>query len=177
MGETAGVQLFQRRRWLQADHLDDGLAAFVCQLAWINDQTGLEMAGWRLVDEGRPGAILATTTYVDHAWFLAEVARLQTLPGYGPVNDATAVLTIGEDAFERWDSTAGLPTGWAPGAMFSQATVPEGTPSRCEGATRWTNAEGSVGRLAWVLDGEWPDDCPTVDPASGIRLEGWVRIH
>ncbi|MEO2157083.1 MAG: hypothetical protein ABGY30_10755, partial [Acidimicrobiales bacterium] len=114
---------------------------------------------------------------VDHAWFLAEVARLQTLPGYGPVNDATAVLTVGEDAFERWDSTAGLPTGWAPGAMFSQATVPEGTPSRCEGATRWTNAEGSVGRLAWVLDGEWPDDCPTVDPASGIRLEGWVRIH
>ena len=149
----------------------------MCQLAWINDQTGLEMAGWRLVDEGRPGAILATTTYVDHAWFLAEVARLQTLPGYGPVNDATAVLTVGEDAFERWDSTAGLPTGWAPGAMFSQATVPEGTPSRCEGATRWTNAEGSVGRLAWVLDGEWPDDCPTVDPASEIRLEGWVRIH
>ena len=93
-----------------------------------------------------------------------------TLTTYGL--DIEGVLTVGEDAFERWDSTAGLPTGWAPGAMFSQATVPEGTPSRCEGATRWTNAEGSVGGIAWVLDGEWPaglwlGDDLSADVASG----------
>ena len=182
MGETARMQLFQRRRWIQPARVSDGLLAFIHQLAWINDQTGLEMAGWRRSDGDQPGAILATTTYDDHAWFLTEVARLQTLADYGPVNDATGALTVGEDAFERWDSTAGVPTGWALGGMFSQVTAPEGTPSPCEGAIRWTNAEGSVGGLAWVLDGEWPaglwlaDDLPA-GVASGIRLESWKRIH
>ena len=176
-GETAGVQFFQRRRWIQQDRIDDGLAAFVRQLAWINDHTGLEMAGWRRSDGDLPGAILATTTYGDHAWFLTEVARLQTLADYGPVNDATLALTLGEDAFERWDSTAGVPTAWAPGPMFSQVTAPEGTPSPCEVATRWTNAEGSVGRDAWVLVGEWPAGVMPADAASGIRLERWIRIH
>ena len=176
------MQLFQRRRWVQPDRVSDGLLAFIHQLAWINEQTGLEMAGWRRNDGDQPGAILATTTYDDHAWFLAEVARLQTLTHYGPVNDATGALTVGEDAFERWDSTAGVPTGWALGGMFSQVTAPEGTPSPCEGAIRWTNAEGSVGGVAWVLDGEWPagwwpaDDLPA-GVASGIRLENWTRIH
>ena len=61
-GETAGVQFFQRRRWIQQDLVDDGLSAFVRQLAWINDHTGLEMAGWRRSDGDLPGAILATTT-------------------------------------------------------------------------------------------------------------------
>ena len=182
MGETARMQLFQRRRWIQPDLVGEGRQAFIHQLAWINDQTGLEMAGWRRNDGGNPGAILATTTYDHHAWFLTEVARLQTLADYGPVNDATVALTFGEDSFERWDSTAGIPTGWVLGGMFSQATAPGGTSSPCEGATRWTNAEGSVGGIAWVLDGEWPADLWLADDlsgdvASGIRLESWTRIH
>ena len=176
-GETAGMQFFQRRRWIQPDRVGEGVQAFIHQLAWINDQTGLEMAGWRRSDGDHPGAILATTTYDRHAWFLTEVARLQTLADYGPVNDATLALTLGEDAFERWDSTAGVPTAWEPGPMFSQVTAPEGTPSPCEVATRWTNAEGSVGRDAWVLGGEWPAGVWPADAASGIRLERWKRIH
>jgi hypothetical protein len=165
------MQFFQRRRWVHPDCLGDGLAAFTCQLVWINDHTGLEMAGWRRTDGDHLAAILATTTYDDHAWFLAEVARLQTLAGYGPVNDATAALTVGQDAFERWDSTAGLPGDWELGGMFSQITAPAGTSSPCEGASRWTNAEGAEGQAAWILK----DDIATGPDTVG-RRENWMLL-
>ena len=78
------MQLFQRRRWIHPDRVDAGLDAFVRQLAWIDARTGLDMAGWRRTDSiGRTGAILASTIYADHSWFLAEVARLQTLMDEG----------------------------------------------------------------------------------------------
>ena len=176
MGETGGVQLFQRRRWIHPDHLDDGMAAFVCQLAWINEHTGLEMTGWRRTDGDHPGAILATTPYEDHAWFLGEVARLQTLVDYGPVNDTTAALTVGKDAFERWDAPPDTPADWLSGwSFFLQVTAPEGT--RAWPGQGWTNAEGADGRITWLLDGEWPVDNRPAHVASGGRQERWTRIH
>jgi len=171
VGETDGVQLFQRRRWLQPERVDEGLRAFSRQLAWINDHTGLEMDAWRRSEGDEPGAILATTTYVDHAWFLAEVARLQTLPGYGPVNDATAVLTVGEDAFERWDSPVDLPENWALGDSFMQLTVPDGTPSPPDGAAVWNNVEGAEGQVARILD-----SAIATEPDTVARRETWSRL-
>lgn len=166
------MQLFQRRRWVDPDRLTEGLAAFVHQLVWINEHTGLEMAAWRRTDGPHRGAILATTTYDDHGWFLAEVVRLQTLTEYGPINEATAALTIGEDAFERWDSSAGLPVYWDLGDSFTQVTVSEGTPAPAEGATLWRNAEGAEGRIAWLLDN---DDQTAMAPRG--RWETWTRSH
>jgi len=162
------VQLFQRRRWVDPGLLAEGLEAFVDQLAWIDAHTGLSMAGWRRTDpDGAPGAILATTTYADHGWFLAQVARLQALDGYAPVNDATAALTVGTDAFERWDAPDGLADGWAlPGAGFRQVV---GTPAEAGDYPVWTNAEGAEDLVAWFPD----DDAPE---AAG-RREAWVRIH
>ena len=170
--EPAPIQLFQRRRWVDPDRLAEGLAAFVQQLAWINEHTGLEMAAWRRTDGHHRGAILATTTYDDHGWFLTEVARLQTLIDYGPINEATAALTVGEDAFERWDASAELPIYWDLGDAFTQMTVPEGVPSPAEGATAWRNAEGAEGMIAWLLDS---DGTTAVTP--GGRRENWTRSH
>ena len=87
------MQLFQRRRWINPGQVDAGLDAFVRQLAWIDAHTALAMAGWRRDDsDSGPGDILASTIYDDHAWFLAEVARLQTLIEYAPVNETAAAL-------------------------------------------------------------------------------------
>ena len=152
------------------------MSAFVCQLAWINEHTSLEMTGWRRTDGDHPGAILATTTYEDHAWFLGEVARLQTLVDYGPVNDTTAALTVGKDAFERWDASPDTPANWLSGwSFFLQVTAPEGT--RAWPGQGWTNAEGADGRITWLLDGEWPVDNRPAHVASGGRQERWTRIH
>jgi len=162
------VQLFQRRRWVDPSRLAEGFESFVDQLAWIDAHTDLSMAGWRRTDpEGGPGAILATTTYADHGWFLAQVARLQALDGYAPVNDATAALTVGTDAFERWDAPGGLDDGWAlPDAAFRQVLGP---PAAAGAHSVWTNAEGAEGLVAWFPD----DDVP----AAAGRWEAWVRIH
>lgn len=162
------MQLFQRRRWVDPDRLDEGLEAFVDQLAWIDAHTDLSMAGWRRTDpDGGPGAILATTTYADHGWFLDQVARLQTLEAYAPVNDATAALTVGTDAFERWDAPDGLSDGWAlPAAGFRQVVGP---PAAAGTHPVWTNAEGAEGHVAWFPDAD-------VGEESG-RREAWVRIH
>ena len=163
------MQLFQRRRWVDPGRLGEGLEAFVDQLAWIDAQTGLCMAGWRRTDpDGGPGAILATTSYADHAWFLGEVARLQALDGYAPVNDATASLTVGTDAFERWDAPDDLADGWAlPDAAFRQFVGP---PPGSGAHPVWTNAEGAEGLVAWFPDDGGPDS------AAG-RREAWSRIH
>jgi hypothetical protein len=174
LSEVVCVQLFQRRRWIQPDQVDVGLDAFVRQLAWIDAHTGLAMAGWRRSDSaGTTGAILASTTYDDHAWFLAEVAQLQTLEDYAPVNEAAAALMVGEDAFERWDSPADTPDEWLPGEdWFRQTTGPLGL-------TRdppWTNAEGADGLVSWFrADEQQPDEAPTA--ADGCRTEEWSRIH
>ena len=156
------MQLFQRRRWIQPDQVDVGLDAFVRQLAWIDAHTGLAMAGWRRSDSaGTTGAILASTTYDDHAWFLAEVAQLQTLEDYAPVNEAAAALMVGEDAFERWDSPADTPDEWLPGLTRDPP---------------WTNAEGADGLVSWFrADEQQPDEAPTA--ADGCRTEEWSRIH
>jgi len=187
------VQLFQRRRWIHPDRVDAGLDAFVRQLAWIDAHTGLAMAGWRRPDPlGRPATILASTIYSDHFWFLTEVARLQTLVDYAPVNEAAAALMVGEDAFERWDSPDGTPDEWSPGKdCFRQETGPwydvAGLPS-------WTNAEGADGLVSWFLDHhpvtDRPADIPEgaaggpaglAGPVSGgglsVRIEEWYRIH
>ena len=187
------MQLFQRRRWIHPDRVDAGLAAFVRQLAWIDARTGLAMAGWRRTDPlGRPVTILASTIYSDHAWFLTEVARLQTLVDYAPVNEAAAALMVGEDAFERWDAPVDTPDGWSPGEDgFRQETGPwydvAGLPS-------WTNAEGADGLVSWFLDHhpvtDRPADIPEgpaggpaglAGPVSGgglsVRIEEWDRIH
>ncbi len=172
----APMQLFQRRRWVDPGRLAEGLAAFVQQLVWINEHTGLEMAAWRRTDGHHRGATLATTTYDDHGWFLAEVARLQTLVDYGPINEATAAVTVGEDAFERWDAPPDTPADWLPGWSFLlQITAPEETPAWP--SQGWTNAEGADGRITWLLDGEWPADNLPADGVSGARQERWTRIH
>ena len=46
------MQLFQRRRWINPGRVDAGLDAFVRQLAWIDANTALAMAGWRRDDSG-----------------------------------------------------------------------------------------------------------------------------
>jgi len=169
------VQLFQRRRWTQPDRVDAGLDAFVHQLAWIDAHTGLAMAGWRRTDsDGGTGSILASTIYDDHAWFLAEVARLQALVDYAPVNEAAAVLMVGEDAFERWDSPVDTPDGWAPGEeRFRQTTGPLDLLAEYPG---WTNAEGADGLVSWFpADEQRPGEAPTA--ADGCRIEEWSRIH
>ena len=81
--EIGSMQFFQRRRWIDPDRLMEGHAAFVRQLEWIDAHTNMDMAGWRLADSDPLGAILATTTYDDHDWFLAEKDYLQTLSAYG----------------------------------------------------------------------------------------------
>ena len=174
--QTSSIQLFQRRRWIHPDHLDEGIAAFVGQLAWIDAHTGLSMAGWRA---GGPydgptsgeGAILATTTYEDHAWFLYEVAELQALTDYRSINDGTAALTVGSDAFERWDAPVGTPRDWTlDGSTFRQDT---GIVAASPAFPVWTNAEGAEGLVAWFPGGG--------DESSGIgddtRSEVWRRIH
>ena len=167
--DAAAVQLFQRRRWVDPGRLAEGLGAFVDQLAWIDVHTGLSMAGWRRTGpDGDPGAILATTTYDDHAWFLAEVARLQTLDDYAPVNDATATLTVGTEAFERWDAPDGLSVDWTlPPAGFVQVVGK----FPVEPHPAWVNTEGADGLVTWF---------PSEAGESGgddHRVEEWVRIH
>ncbi|MDG2427148.1 MAG: hypothetical protein P8M16_01865 [Acidimicrobiales bacterium] len=164
------MQLFQRRRWIDSDRVADGLGAFVAQLAWINANTGMAMSGWRRTDpEGEPGAILATTIYEDHAWFTGEVAHLQTLAEYGPVNKATAALTVGQDAFERWDAPVDLSEDWALGeASFRQVLdLPKLAGSR----PAWINAEGAENLVAWFpAAGE-------IATGSELRQEYWFRIY
>ena len=164
------MQLFQRRRWIHPDRVGEGLDAFVAQLAWIDGHTDLSMAGWRRVDaDGEPGAILATTIYGDHGWFLGEVARLQTLVDYPPVNNATAALTVGEDLFERWDAPEGIGHDWVLGdPSFRQATGSTPSPS---GQRAWSNAEGADGLLTWFPQHDQPVG------GGGHRLEEWARIH
>lgn len=169
------MQLFQRRRWIHPDRVDAGLDAFVRQLAWIDARTGLDMAGWRRTDSiGRTGAILASTIYADHSWFLAEVARLQTLMDYAPVNEAAAALMVGDDAFERWDAPADTPDGWSPGEnRFRQDTGPLDLVAE---NPAWINAEGADCLVTWF---------PAADQVSieglvsgdGCRIEEWSRIH
>ena len=164
------MQLFQRRRWIDPSRLTEGLEVFVRQLAWIDDHTALSMAGWRRIDAAmEPGAILATTTYDDHRWFLDQVARLQTLDGYGPVNDATAALTIGEDTFERWDAPPGTLPGWTlPKRSFRQVVGP---PSSAGTRSTWSNAEGATDLVTWLTGRaeQVADD--------SLRREDWARIH
>ena len=169
------MQFFQRRRWIQSDRVGAGLDAFVHQLAWIDAHTGLAMAGWRRTDlEGATGAILASTIYDDHAWFLAEVARLQTLVDYAPVNEAAATLMVGEDAFERWDSPVDTPVGWSPGEdRFRQTTGPLDI---FAGSPVWTNAEGADGLVSCFPAYELrPGEAPAA--VDGCRIEEWSRIH
>ena len=166
------MQLFQRRRWVDPHRLVEGHAAFVRQLAWIDAQTGMEMAGWRLSDSERPGAILATTTYDDYNWFLAEKDYLQTLPDYSPVNDAAAALTVGEDTFERWNTLEDLPPEWRLKDAFWQVTVPNSTECLGEDVTQWANVEGAVNCTAWLLS---HDGSPSKPPGS--RIERWEQIH
>ena len=170
--EIGPVQLFQRRRWVDPDRLTEGPAAFVRQLEWIDAHTNMDMAGWRLADSDRLGAILATPTYAEHAWFLAEKDYLQTLSAYSPVNHAAAALTVGEDTFERWDTVEDLPSGWCLDDTFWQVTDPNDVERPGERATRWTNVEGAAGCTAWLLGG----DGPIVEP-TGSRVECWERIH
>ncbi len=169
------MQLFQRRRWIHPGRVDEGLDAFVRQLAWIDAHTGLSMAGWRVdgldaEPAAEPGAILATTIYDDHAWFLGEVARLQTLVGYQPVNDATEALTVGTDAFERWDPPADLAGDWSFGdASFLQGT---GMGDVAPDGLVWRNVEGAEGLVAWFPSGDQP-----VATGERTRMERWLRIH
>jgi len=164
------VQLFQRRRWVDPERLNTGIELFVRQLAWINSHTGLTMAGWKRTDaQGEPGAILASTSYTEHRWFLDEVARLQTLEDYAPVNDATAALTVGEDAFERWDAPPGLPDGWTlPSEAFLQVTGPL---SSAGVHLAWTNAEGAGDLGSWFPPGMARPKC------SDFRAEEWLRLY
>jgi len=170
------MQLFQRRRWIHPDRVAEGLDAFVAQLDWIDAHTGLAMAGWRAEGPLRaltaePGAILATTSYDDHGWFLQEVARLQSLGDYGPVNDATAALTVGDDAFERWDAPVDLPSDWTlDDPTFRQDAGPD---TVVPGVLIWSNVEGGEGLVAWFPD----DDEPASAAGNGIRTERWRRIH
>ncbi len=164
------LQLFQRRRWVDPGRLEAGIESFTNQLAWINSHTGLTMAGWKRTDsQGAPGAILATTSYTDHSWFLAEVARLQTLEDYAPVNETTAAMTVGEDAFERWDAPPGLPAGWSlPTESFLQVV---GAPSSAGIHLTWTNAEGADDLGTWFPSESAPR-C-----SGGLRTEEWSRVH
>ena len=130
------------------------------------------MAGWRLADSDQQGAILATTTYDNHDWFLAEKDYLQTLSDYSPVNNAAAALTIGEDSFERWDAENNLPSGWCLDDMFWQVTDPNDVERPGGSATRWTNVEGAVGCAAWLLGGGRP-----MVESTSARVECWERIH
>ena len=166
------MQLFQRRRWVDPHRLTEGSAAFVRQLEWIDAHTSMDMAGWRFADSDRLGAILATTTYDDHDWFLAEKDYLQTLSAYGPVNNAAAALTVGEDTFERWDSVEDLPVGWSLDDTFWQVTDPKDVEPSGEAATRWTNVEGAAGCIVWFLGGDGP-----MAELTGARVERWERIH
>ncbi|MEC8970745.1 MAG: hypothetical protein VX808_06330 [Actinomycetota bacterium] len=169
------MQLFQRRRWIHPDRVDAGLDAFVHQLAWIDVHTGLAMAGWRRIDPGGgSGEVLASTIYDDHSWFLAEKTRLQTLVDYAPVNETAAVLMVGEDAFERWDSPVDTPDGWSPGEdRFRQNTGPL---DLVVGNPAWSNAEGADGLVSWFpADDQTPVTGPT--PGDGCRIEEWSRIH
>ena len=166
------MQLFQRRRWVAPHRLAEGHAAFIRQLAWIDAHTGMEMAGWRLSDSERPGAILATTTYDDYGWFLAEKDYLQTLPGYSPVNEAAAALTVGEDTFERWNTLKDLPSGWRLKDTFWQVTSPNDADCPGEATTEWTNVDGAVGCTAWLLSDDGLPSKPT-----DSRVERWERIH
>ena len=163
-------QLFQRRRWVDPERLAEGLAAFVDQLAWIDAHPGLSMAGWQRTDPGgETGAILATTIYTDYDWFLREVARLQTLGDYAPVNDLAATLTVGTDVFERWDAPAGLPTDWAlPTTFFWQVTGPS---AQAGDEPVWTTVEGVDGLCAWFRD----EAQVRID--ESLRREAWSRIH
>ena len=170
--EIGPVQFFQRRRWVDPHRSTEGHAAFVRQLEWIDAHTSMNMAGWRLADSDQLGAILATTTYDDHDWFLAEKDYLQTLSAYGPVNNAAASLTVGEDTFERWDSVEDLPFGWSLDDTFWQVTDLNDVERPGGRATRWTNVEGAVGCTAWLLGA----DGPMVEP-TGARVEHWERIH
>ena len=169
------MQLFQRRRWINPGRVDAGLDAFVRQLAWIDANTALAMAGWRRDDSGSgPGDILASTIYDDHAWFLAEVARLQTLVEYAPVNEAAAALMVGEDTFERWDSPVGTQDGWSLGEdRCRQITGPL---DLLAGGLAWTNAEGADGLVSWFpADEQRAGEESTA--ADGWRMEEWSRIH
>jgi len=166
------MQLFQRRRWVDPRRLTEGSAAFIRQLEWIDAHTGMDMAGWRLVDSDQLGAILATTTYADYGWFLAEKDYLQTLPDYSPINNAAAALTVGEDTFERWDSVEDLPFGWCLKNTFWQVTDLNDLERLGETATRWTNVEGAAGCTTWLLG----HDGLTVK-TTGARVERWERIH
>jgi len=170
--EIGPVQFFQRRRWVDPHRSTEGHAAFVRQLEWIDAHTSMDMAGWRLADSDQLGAILATTTYDDHDWFLDEKEYLQTLSAYGPVNNAAASLTVGEDTFERWDSVEDLPFGWSLDDTFWQVTDPNDVERPGGRATRWTNVEGAAGCTAWLLGA----DGPMVEP-TGTRVEHWERIH
>ncbi|HJM73016.1 MAG TPA: hypothetical protein QF651_05670 [Acidimicrobiales bacterium] len=170
------MELFQRRRWICPDRVAEGLEAFVAQLDWIDTHTGLSMAGWRAEGHpgglaAEPGAILATTTYHDHGWFLEEVARLQSLRNYGPVNEATATLTVGVDTFERWNAPMHLPSCWTLGdPTFRQDTGPDAEISHI---ATWSNVEGGEGHVTW-----FPDEDKTPAAArSGVRTERWRRIH
>ena len=169
------MQLFQRRRWINPGQVDAGLDAFVRQLAWIDAHTALAMAGWRRDDsDSGPGDILASTIYDDHAWFLAEVARLQTLIEYAPVNETAAALMVGEDTFERWDSPIEIRDGWSLGEdRFRQTTGPVGLPA---GVPVWTNAEGADGLVSsFPAEEQRPSGDPTT--AEEYRVEEWSRIH
>jgi len=169
------MQLFQRRRWINPGQVDAGLDAFVRQLAWIDAHTALAMAGWRRDDsDSGPGDILASTIYDDHAWFLAEVARLQTLIEYAPVNETAAALMVGEDTFERWDSPIEIQDGWSLGEdRFRQTTGPL---DFLAGGPVWINAEGADGLVSWFpTDEQRPGEDPTAD--EECRIEEWSRIH
>ena len=112
---------------------------------------------------------MASTIYYDHAWFLAEVARLQTLVEYAPVNETAAALMVGEDTFERWDSPVDIQDGWSLGEEgFGQITGPL---DLLAGGPAWTNAEGADGRVSWFPTGE------ESIAADGCRMEEWSRIH
>ncbi len=169
------MQLFQRRRWIKPGRVDAGLDAFIRQLAWIDAHTALSMAGWRRDDSGSgSGDVLATTIYDDHAWFLAEVARLQTLAEYAPVNETAAALMVGEDTFERWDSPIGTSDGWSLGEGWFRQTT--GSPNLADRGSVWTNAEGADGLVSWFpADERRPGEHPAVP--DECRTEEWSRIH
>jgi|TARA_B110000438_G_scaffold242888_1_gene242650 hypothetical protein len=165
------MQLFQRRRWIHPEHLEEGLGAFVAQLTWINTNTGLAMSGWEQTGpEDDPGAILATTTFEDHGWFLGEVARLQTLGDYAPINETTAALTVGQDAFERWRAPTSTPETWSLGQMgFRQMTI--ASISHAPDSGGWKNIEGSEGYSSLFLNQDLPSVAVDAD-----RVEDWQRI-
>ena len=112
---------------------------------------------------------MATTTYSEHGWFLDEVARLQSLTKYATVNEATAALTVGEDAFERWDAPVGITTGWRLGSPSFRQVV--GAPDSADHQSAWVNAEGAAGLVAWFPSSD------EVDTGEALRREDWLRIH